>query len=91
MKKQKIIWDNNAREIVITQEKRINVGDAASTKEVKQNLEKELLDIVRQVKRLKARAEEIKGMLNEMEGAELTDPAPVLEPDPIPVQQKPKS
>lgn len=85
MKKQKIIWDNNAREIVITQEKRINVGDAASTKEVKQNLEKELLDIVRQVKRLKARAEEIKVMLNEMEGAGPIDPAPVLEPDPIPV------
>ncbi len=78
MKKQKIMWDNNAREIVITQERRINVGDAASIKEVKQNLEKELLDIVRQVKRLKARAEEIKAMLNEMEGAGLTDPAPEL-------------
>ena len=78
MKKQKIMWDNNAREIVITQERRINVGDAASIKEVKQNLEKELLDIVRQVKRLKARAEEIKAMLNEIEGAGSISPAPEL-------------
>jgi len=70
------MWDKNKKEIVVTQEKRINVGDAASVKEVKQNLESELRNIVRQVKQLKKRAEEIKTTLNEIEGAELTGPAP---------------
>jgi len=70
------MWDKRTKEIVITQEKRINVGDVASVKEVKQNLENELRNIIRQVKQLKVRAEEIKTMLEEIEGAGFTDPAP---------------
>ena len=52
------------------------MGDAASVKEVKQNLENEVQNIIRQVKQLKARAEEIKTMLDEIEGAGLINPAP---------------
>jgi len=76
MRNRKVVWDREKKEIVITQEKRINVGDAASVKEVKQNLENELQNIVRQVKQLKARAEEIKTILDEIEGAGPNRPAP---------------
>ncbi len=77
MRNRKVIWDREKKEIIITQEKRINTGDAESVKEVKQNLENELQNIIRQVKQLKARAEEIKTMLDEIEGAGLITPAPV--------------
>jgi len=76
MRNRKVVWDREKKEIVITQEKRINAGNAESVKEVKQNLENELQNIIRQVKQLKARAEEIKTMLDEIEGAGLINPAP---------------
>ena len=78
MRNRKVVWDREKKEIIITQEKRINTGDAANVKEVKQNLENELRNIIRQVKQLKARAEEIKAMLNEIEGAGSISPAPEL-------------
>lgn len=70
MRNRKVIWDREKKEIIITQEKRINTGDAANVKEVKQNLENELRNIIRQVKQLKARADEIKGILEEIEKQE---------------------
>lgn len=79
MRNRKVIWDREKKEIIITQEKRINTDDAANVKEVKQNLENELRNIIRQVKQLKARAEEIKNMLDEIEGAGIVNPAPVPE------------
>ena len=73
MRNRKVVWDREKKEIVITQ--RINTGDAESVKEVKQNLENELQNIIRQVKQLKARAEEIKTILDEIEGAGPNRPA----------------
>lgn len=71
-----IVLDKEKKEIVITREQRIKVNEVENIKEIKRQLENELLSIVRQVKQLKARAEEIKTMLNEIEGAGLIDPAP---------------
>lgn len=73
-----IVLDKEKKEIVITREQRIKVNEVENIKEIKRQLENELLSIVRQVKQLKARAEEIKTMLNEIEGAGLIDPAPEL-------------
>ena len=65
---------------VITETKEIELADGEGIQELRRKLKTELGDIVRSVKSLKERADEIKGILGEIEKQEkeagsLTDPA----------------
>lgn len=53
--------------------------NAENIKEFQKNLKLELAAIIQQVKTLKKRAEEIKEILTQIEGAGFTTPAPVPE------------
>lgn len=66
-------WNPERKAIVETREIAI---DAKDITEVKQKLRAELFTIIRQVKTLKARAEEIKEILAQIEGAGVIPPAP---------------
>ncbi|TYO95123.1 hypothetical protein [Desulfallas thermosapovorans] len=74
----------NAEKGVFIRKEEIQVTDTNRVNEIKQSLKIELASIVRQVKSLKRRAEEIKAMLDALdEKAEpVIDPAPVI-PDPV--------
>jgi len=56
--------------IVVTETREINLTDGAEIEDLKRKLRMELGRIVRKVKSLKARADEIKGMLEEIEKQE---------------------
>jgi flagellar basal body P-ring protein FlgI len=53
--------------IVVTETKEINLTDGTEIEDLKRKLRTELGSIVRSVKSLKERAEEIKGILEEIE------------------------
>ena len=56
--------------IVVTETREINLTDGTEIEDLKRKLRMELGRIVRKVKSLKARADEIKGMLEEIEKQE---------------------
>ena len=56
--------------IVVAETREINLTDGAEIEDLKRKLRMELGRIVRRVKSLKARADEIKGMLEEIEKQE---------------------
>ena len=56
--------------IVVTETREINLADGAEIKDLKRKLRTELGSIVRSVKSLKDRADEIKGILEEIEKQE---------------------
>lgn len=56
--------------IVVMETREINLTDGAEIEDLKRKLRMELGRIVRRVKSLKARADEIKGMLEEIEKQE---------------------
>lgn len=59
-------WDKETKSIIVTEQKKINI-DTEDIEEVKKNFKQELRDIIRQVKSLKQRAEEIKSLLTQLE------------------------
>lgn len=65
---ESIEWDNKRCGIVITKMERVDIQDAAGIEDVKKKLRKELKFIIKQIKNLKHRGEEIKSLLNKMEG-----------------------
>ncbi len=65
--------------IVVTETREINLTDGTEIEDLKRKLRMELGSIVRSVKSLKARAEEIKGMLGEIEKQE-KEAGPVKDP-----------
>jgi len=56
--------------IVVTETREINLTDGTEIEDLKRKLRMELGSIVRNVKSLKARADEIKGILEEIEKQE---------------------
>lgn len=81
---ESVEWDNDG--IVITKRERIEMPDTDRINDARKKLRTELEEIVRQVKSLKARAEEVKDLLNKLEEkAGSIDPAPV-ESQPSPVE-----
>lgn len=68
-------WDKESSSIIVTEQKKIDIN-AEDIEDVKKNLKQEIRDIIRQVKALKQRAEEIKSVLTQLEGkAGPIDPA----------------
>ena len=65
---ESIKWDEERKEIVVTKQKRIDMKDVSGIEEAKIMLRTELKAIIREVKSLKRRAEEIKALLNEVQG-----------------------
>jgi len=65
--------------IVVTETREINLADGAEIKDLKRKLRTELGSIVRSVKSLKDRADEIKGILEEIEKQE-KEAGPVKDP-----------
>ena len=53
--------------LTITEERQLDIKDVESVEDAKQKLKDELRDIIREVKRLKMRAEEIKEILADLE------------------------
>jgi len=64
---------------VITETKEIELADGEGIQELRRKLKTELGDIVRSVKSLKERADEIKGILGEIEKQE-KEAGPVKDP-----------
>lgn len=60
--------------VVVTETREINIADGAGVEDLKRKLRMELGSIVRSVKSLKARADEIKGILGEIEKKEKAGP-----------------
>ena len=74
---ESIKLDENSGRIVVTNQKLIEIKDKEGIEDIKKNLRSELEGIVRQVKNLKVRAEEIKALLSKLEEkAGSIDPAP---------------
>jgi len=65
--------------VVVTETREINIADGAGVEDLKRKLRMELGSIVRSVKSLKERAEEIKGILEEIEKQE-KEAGPVKDP-----------
>ena len=65
--------------IVVTETREINLADGAEIKDLKRKLRTELGSIVRSVKSLKDRADEIKGILEEIEKQE-KEAGPIKDP-----------
>jgi len=65
--------------IVVTETREINLTDGTEIEDLKRKLRMELGSIVRSVKSLKARADEIKGILEEIERQE-KEAGPVKDP-----------
>lgn len=59
-------WDKETKSIIVTEQKKININ-TEDIEEVKKSFKQELRDIIRQVKALKQRAEEIKSLLTQLE------------------------
>lgn len=73
---ESIDWDSERGGIVITNQKRIEINDAAGMLEAKKKLRNELESIVREIKALKNRGNNIKAILDKLEGkAGPIDPA----------------
>jgi hypothetical protein len=60
-------FDKTTNEVIIKEERRAKIGSASDIQEAKLILETELRNIIGQVKTLKKRAFEIKGLLGEIE------------------------
>ena len=65
--------------VVVTETREINLTDGTEIEDLKRKLRMELGSIVRSVKSLKARAEEIKGILGEIEKQE-KEAGPIKDP-----------
>lgn len=65
--------------IVVTETREINLTDGTEIEDLKRKLRMELGSIVRRVKSLKERAEEIKGILEEIERQE-KEAGPIKDP-----------
>jgi len=65
---ESIDWDEKRNRIVITKQEYINTGDVAGIEGVREKLKQRLAEIIRQVKALKLEAENIKALLNKLEG-----------------------
>jgi len=65
--------------IVVTETREINLTDGTEIEDLKRKLRMELGSIVRSVKSLKARADEIKGILEEIERQE-KEAGPIKDP-----------
>lgn len=65
--------------IVVTETREINLTDGTEIEDLKRKLRMELGSIVRRVKSLKERAEEIKGILKEIERQE-KEAGPIKDP-----------
>ena len=65
--------------IVVTETREINLTDGTEIEDLKRKLRMELGSIVRSVKSLKARADEIKGILGEIEKQE-KEAGPIKDP-----------
>lgn len=65
--------------LIITSQRRVELTNAKDIKTIKTKLRRELMEIVRNVKALKKRAEEIKEMLAKLEAGP-SDPAPTEPP-----------
>ncbi len=65
--------------IVVTETREINLTDGTEIEDLKRKLRTELGSIVRSVKSLKERAEEIKGILGEIEKQE-KEAGPIKDP-----------
>jgi uncharacterized membrane protein len=65
--------------IVVTETREINLTDGTEIEDLKRKLRMELGSIVRSVKSLKARADEIKGILEEIEKQE-KEAGPIKDP-----------
>jgi hypothetical protein len=63
-------FDKTTNEVIIKEERRAKIGSASDIQEAKLILETELRNIIGQVKTLKKRAFEIKGILGEIEKQE---------------------
>lgn len=74
---ESIEWDSEKNAVVITTQTQVNIDGARSMEDVKEKLKGRLKAIVGQVKNLKAEAENIKSMLNRLEGKSESTPAPV--------------
>ena len=60
-------FDKTTNEVIIKEERRAKIGSAIDIQEARLILETELMNIIGQVKTLKKRAFEIKGLLGEIE------------------------
>jgi len=78
---ESIEWDSEKNAVVITTQTQVNIDGAENIEDVKEKLKGRLKSIVGQVKNLKAEAEDIKSMLNKLEGKAETIPAPVQPPE----------
>ena len=65
--------------VVVTETREINLTDSTEIEDLKRKLRMELGSIVRRVKSLKERAEEIKGILEEIEKQE-KEAGPIKDP-----------
>ena len=65
---ESIDWDEKRNRIVITKQEYINTGDVAGIEGVREKLKQRLAEIIRQVKALKLEAENIKVLLDKLEG-----------------------
>jgi hypothetical protein len=65
--------------VVVTETREINLTDGTEIEDLKRKLRTELGSIVRSVKSLKERAEEIKGILGEIEKQE-KEAGPIKDP-----------
>lgn len=72
---ESIEWDSDRGAVVITKQEAIDIKDTESIDNVKEVLKEERAQIIRQVKTLKSRAEEINSLLLKLEGAGPIDPA----------------
>lgn len=70
MKKEyeSIEWDKKLGGLIITRQERIGLQDATDIEDAKGKLREELKRIVKQIKALKQRGEEIKSLLNKLDG-----------------------
>jgi len=73
---QRIEIDKEKKKLIIRSEQYIDISKVENADGLKDSLRKELRQIVRQVKILKGRAEEIKALLDKLEKAGPIDPAP---------------
>ena len=72
-------FDKATNEVIIKEERRAKIGSASDIQEAKLILGAELRNIIGQVKTLKKRAFEIKGLLGEIEKQE-KEAGPVKDP-----------
>lgn len=72
---ESIEWDSERGGVVITKQETIDIKNVESIEHVKKVLKDERSQIIRQVKALKSRAEEINSLLLKLEGAGPIDPA----------------